>query len=83
MRNGDRFISSFFSFEKIHKQRIEHSKSGLYLSGSFFWAKDMILIDNCNRSSIKKVIEELIDEGNFINAFRRIGNFHSNNIDHD
>ncbi|MCB0842627.1 MAG: hypothetical protein KDE26_05090 [Bacteroidetes bacterium] len=50
----------------------EFEKSGKFLAGTYFWAKDMVLVDNIERGTIKKIVEHLIEEGDFLDVFRRI-----------
>jgi hypothetical protein len=41
------------------------------LSGKYFWASDMILVDEVTRARIDEVIKHLIEEGEFEVVFSR------------
>lgn len=70
--SGEQFIASFFSYQKVWEMRKEYVETGKFLNGSYFWASEMILIDNCEKSTIRKVVEHLLEEGDFLNAFMKI-----------
>ena len=72
LRSGERFLASFFCYAKIWEMKKEFEKSGKFLAGTYFWAKDMVLVDNIERGTIKKIVEHLIEEGDFLDVFRRI-----------
>ena len=72
LRSGERFLASFFSYEKVGEMIKEFKNTGKYLGGSFFWVKNMILIDKCEKETITQVVEHLIEEGDFLDAFSRI-----------
>ena len=70
--SGESFTASFISFQKISELRTENKRGHKFLDGLYFWTKDMILIETCSLNSIQKVIENLIEEGDFHFAFRKI-----------
>ncbi len=72
MKSGRQYVSSFFSFRQIDLQRKRFEQTGDFLNGNYFWAKRLILIDKCERESIRNVIEHLIEEGDFLDAFQRL-----------
>ncbi len=39
------------------------------LKGRYFWATDMILVDQLSRERVEEVVSHLISEGEFENAF--------------
>lgn len=71
---GEKFTASFFSFSRLLELRKQHRSSNEFLFGAYFWSRNMILINDCDRKNIWKVINYLIDEGDFLNAFRKIEN---------
>lgn len=69
-KNGKVYVSSFFSYDKINVLKNINKKENTFLNGKYFWSKNMILVSECNRESIEKVIEDLFEEGSFYDAFR-------------
>ena len=72
MENGDKYIASFFAYDSILPIRDTHIETGDFLNGKYFWMKNMLLIDSCLHDNVKNVIEHLIDEGDFKDAFKLI-----------
>lgn len=72
MENGKKYIASFFTYDNIEKLKKEHQRSGEYLSGKYFRADNMVLIDQCSKEAVREVVEHMIDEGDFYIAFKRI-----------
>ena len=69
---GETYIASFFSYKKMRELERSNKESKEFLSGTYYWAKNMILIKHCSLENIKKVVAHLIDEGEFGRAFRKI-----------
>ncbi len=42
------------------------------MSGAYFWASDMILMDELSRARIEAVVDDLREEGEFENVFDKI-----------
>jgi hypothetical protein len=72
LEDGERFIATFFSYSYLNEINHKHIKSGEYLNGLYFWNKRMILIKECTRDNISLVIKDLIDEGEFQEAFEML-----------
>ncbi|MEQ1764458.1 MAG: hypothetical protein ABL984_15115 [Pyrinomonadaceae bacterium] len=70
--NGEKWIASFFTYQNIQTLVEKFRESGECLSGAYFRASDMILIDELSRSRIESVINDLIREGEFETAFDKI-----------
>ena len=70
--NGEKYIASFFAYANIEDMRNQHQKDGEFLKVSYFWDKNMILIEECSLTNIESVINDIIDEGNFMNTFRHL-----------
>lgn len=70
--SGEKFFASFFTFDKVIEMRKEHQLNEKFLSGRYFWAKNMILIEACDKATIERVIENLLEEGEFREAFTKI-----------
>jgi hypothetical protein len=70
--NGDTYVASFFTYEFVLRKRKEHKRSGKYLNGKYFWSDRMVIIEDCCRKSIKTVVDELKERGDFFTAFRKL-----------
>ena len=72
LENGKKFIASFFTYSNILDLQIQHQQDGTYHNGAYFWDRNMVLVENCSIQTIEPVINDLIDEGNFRDAFREL-----------
>jgi hypothetical protein len=72
LENGTKYIASFFAYDNIEGLRLQHQLNGDFLHGSYFWDKNMILIKDCSLQTIETVVSDIIDEGNFQEAFRQL-----------
>lgn len=72
MENQTKYIASFFAYKSISIIVDELKESGENLKGKFFWAKNMILIDECSKPHIETVIKRMICEGDFLQAFIKV-----------
>lgn len=68
--SGEKYIASFFTFQNMESIRKANLKSGSYLNGKYFWKKNMVLIDKCEKDSIQEVIKHLMEEGDFKSVFQ-------------
>jgi hypothetical protein len=69
--NGDRWVASFFTYSNIAKLVEKNRTTGECLNGKYFWASDMILVDEVSRERIEEGTKHLINEGEFEYIFRR------------
>ncbi len=72
LNNGEKYIASFFSYDQVNQLKLKNKALGDYLSGTYFFVKNLVLVENCTEKLIKKVVQDLIDEGDFWNAFEKI-----------
>ncbi|MBC8487237.1 MAG: hypothetical protein H8D45_14505 [Bacteroidetes bacterium] len=72
LEDGRKYNASFFAYANINKIKLQHQKDGSYLAGSYFWDKNMVLVEDCSMNIIEPVVNDLIDEGNFQEAFREL-----------
>ena len=72
LRSGKKYIASFFSFKNIEYLRVEHQITKRFLSGKYFHVNNMVLIDDCSVGSIREVIDDLIEGGNFESVFKNM-----------
>lgn len=67
-----KYVATFFTYSNIFELQAEHHRSGEYLNGKYFFFKNMVIIDNCSKESITNVVNNLIEEGDFKDIFKRI-----------
>ncbi len=60
--NKKRWIASFFTYSNINKLVEKNKITGECLNGKYFWASDMILVDEVSRERIQEVIQSFINE---------------------
>lgn len=72
MVGGEKYIAAFFTYKNIELLRQQNYQNGEFLQGKYFWAKNMVLIDNFDKHNILEVIEHLIEEGDFNDVFEKI-----------
>ncbi len=70
--DGSRAISTFFTYENIEFLRQNNKETGECLSGKFFWASNMILVDKINREGIEEIVNYLLLEDEFHLVFKKI-----------
>ncbi|MEO1259481.1 MAG: hypothetical protein AAFZ15_11820 [Bacteroidota bacterium] len=69
---GEKYIASFFSYKNIETIKNENLKSGDFLNGRYFWKKNMVLIDNCRKKNVLKVVMDLRERGDFYEVFEKL-----------
>ncbi len=68
--DDQKFVATFFTYENVITLTKKNRQSGENLSGLYFWASDMILIESLERINIEKVITELIKKNLFEVLFK-------------
>lgn len=71
-QDGRRWVASFFSYQNIAALTEKNKRTGECLSGAYFWASGMLLIDFVSRQSIEEVVDHLMKEGDFEAIFTYI-----------
>ena len=69
--DGSHWMATFFSYQNVGSTVARSHRSGERLSGKYFWASDMILVDEVTRARIADVVNDLIRDGGFERAFLR------------
>lgn len=64
-----KYIASFFTYKNIESLREKNEQTGAWMSGTYFWASDMVLIETASRERIYELIEYLIDHNEFASVF--------------
>ncbi len=72
MANGTRWFTTFFSYANISSLVEKFKQSGESLSGKYFWATDMLLVDEVSRPRIEEVVHHLIKENEFDQIFTQV-----------
>lgn len=70
--DASRWVATFFSYANIPTLTEKNRRSGECLAGAYFWANDMILIDEASRPRIEQVVHHLLEEGEFESVFTRL-----------
>ncbi len=63
--DASRWVATFLSYANIQTLTEKNRRTGECLAGAYFWASDMILIDEVSRPRIEEVVQHLIQEGEF------------------
>jgi hypothetical protein len=69
--DGSSWVASFFSYANIQTLTEKNRRTGECLAGAYFWASDMILVDEASRPRIEEVVHYLLEEGEFESVFTR------------
>lgn len=72
LSNGNKYAAPFFAYGNIEKLVEEYKVSGENLGGKYFYAHNMILVEECTEEGVREVVEDLIEEGEFLLIFKRI-----------
>ena len=57
INSGEKFIASFLSYTNVERMRNENFNSGVFLNGKYFWTKNILIIDNCEKNNVRTVIQ--------------------------
>ena len=73
LSDNTRWVATFFTYKNITTLAKKNQQTGECLSGKYFWASDMILVDNINRASIEEVVMHLVEKEplGFMEMFRK------------
>ncbi|MEM1319656.1 MAG: hypothetical protein AAGG75_05330 [Bacteroidota bacterium] len=72
LQNGDTYVAAFFTYQQIPSLIQEHQQNGAYLQGAYFQAPNMLLIDTCQPERVRRVVKHLMEEGDFLQVFRKL-----------
>jgi hypothetical protein len=72
LTNGAQYVASFVTYDHIEKIRRENRRSGACLNGAYFWSKNMVLVEDGRAETVRRIVEYLVEEGEFLEAFRRV-----------
>lgn len=69
LESGEQWVASFFTYKNIATLTEKNRTTGECLNGRYFWARDLILIDELTREQIEQVINDLIENEDFEKVF--------------
>ncbi len=72
LKSGETYVASFFTYSNIQQLQQVHKETGEYLKGRYFQASNMVLIENCELATIQHVVNDLIEEGDFLQTFHKL-----------
>ena len=67
--DGRRFVGTFFTLTNIRTLMARYRGTGECARGSYFWASDMIIVDELSEETIRATVQDLIEEGELESAF--------------
>lgn len=70
--NGDRYSATFFTLQNIKSLMMRYQKTGECYSGLYFWASDMIIVEELHPDIINKTIQDLIKSNEFFTCFAKL-----------
>lgn len=53
---GGEWVATFFSYKNVTTLAKKNEASGECLNGKYFWATDMILVDQLSRERVEEVV---------------------------
>jgi len=74
LSNGDKYIASFFTLKNIKNLLKKFKSEGQFLQGKYFWKKNLILVDNCSKKNVRRIVEDILEEGSIGEIFEKISN---------
>ena len=68
-REGAEWTATFFTYNNIKTLAEKNKRTGECLQGTYFWATDMILVDELSRERIEELVKHFIETGEFESIF--------------
>ena len=72
LANGKKYVATFFTLANIATLINRYKKSGECNHGSYFWASDMIIVQNLNPLTLRETISNLLETEEFESAFTEV-----------
>jgi len=73
LSDGTAWVATFFTYQNIESLRLKKAATGECLSGKYFWATDLVLIDELTRARVEEVVAHMLAEQEFSSAFAPAG----------
>jgi len=65
------YVATVFTYDEIQAQKEHNAKQGIYLDGMYFFKKNLLIVESCTYSALVKIVNHLIQEGDFLTVFRK------------
>jgi hypothetical protein len=69
LSNGEVRTVTFFTLANIASILDGYRSSGECLGGKFFWAKDLVIVEDLSQETIREAVWELLRSGEYSHAF--------------
>lgn len=69
--NGESFSAVFFTLENIETLMKRYKKTGECADGLYFWASDMVIVQQISENTICATIDKLLAEDEFESVFSK------------
>lgn len=69
--DGTEWVATFFTYQNILTLARKNQQTGECLHGRYFWAIDMVLVDEVSRARIEEVVAHLVESGELRDIFRK------------
>jgi hypothetical protein len=69
--DGTEWVATFFTYQNILTLTQKNQQTGACLRGRYFWAFDMVLVDEVRRARIEEIVAHLVESGELRDVFRK------------
>ncbi len=69
--NGESFSAVFFTLQNIETLMKRYKKTGECADGLYFWASDMVIVQQISEKTICATIDKLLAEAEFASVFSK------------
>lgn len=70
IEKGAEWVATFFTYQNISSLAKKNQSTAECLNGKYFWATNMIMVDELTRERVGEVVSHLIANGEFEGVFR-------------
>ncbi|MEO9477236.1 MAG: hypothetical protein ABJG41_16945 [Cyclobacteriaceae bacterium] len=70
--DGEQFSATAFTYENINWLKQKNIQTGEHLNGKYLWATGMFIVESLERTIIEYIIDDLIEQEEFKNVFRKV-----------
>ncbi len=68
-KDGARYVATFFTLKNIESLFQKNRRTGECSDGTYFWAADMIIVQEMTEENILRTVQQLIEDQEFERAF--------------
>jgi hypothetical protein len=69
LSNGEFYNVSFFTLKNIQSIMFSYEETGECASGKYFWAKNMLIVQDLSEETIREAIVSIVESGEYENCF--------------